>query len=173
MKRNSKGQGHLTNKNGKQFEKIVLEDIKKELKLYESIILNVKCFKNENNSLILFEQSDFYKYAQEKYQIDYKIKTSKKFVADLWIMKNEIDLYLIEVKSQTSPGSTDEKINSGLMLDLIYKDIFNDEKFNYKKMCYITNDFFNDKRYQTSKDILKRKGIEFYIHKLDPKWIKN
>ncbi|MDK2819437.1 MAG: hypothetical protein KFW07_01230 [Mycoplasmataceae bacterium] len=171
MKRNSTGQGHLTNENGKRFEKVVLDNIIKQLNLYESTILNIECYKNENNSLIVFEQSNFYKYAFSKYDIDYKIKASKKYVADLWLLKNEKDLYLMEVKSQKSAGSTDEKIYGGLMLDLIYKEIFNDDKFTYRKICYVTNDYFEDKKYQTPKDILKRNGIEFYIDKLDINWI--
>lgn len=171
MKRNSTGQGHLTNKNGKPFEKLVLRDIIEQLNLYQSTIFNIECYKNENNSLIVFAQSNFYKYAFAKYDIDYKIKASKKYVADLWLLKNDKDLYLVEVKSQTSSGSTDEKIYGGLMLNLIYKDIFNDNKFSYQKICYVTNNYFNQERYNTPKEILKRNGIEFYIDKLDINWI--
>lgn len=172
MKRNSTGQGHLTNKNSKRFEKIVLTNIIEQLNLYESTILNIDCFKDKSNNLIIFEQSKFYNYAKAKHNIDYQIKTSKKYTADLWLLKNEKDLYLIEVKSQTSSGSTEEKIYGGLMFDLIYKEIFNDNNFNYKKICFVTNDYFNQKKFETSKDILKRKGVEFFIDKLDLNWIK-
>jgi hypothetical protein len=83
MKRNSTGQGHLTNKNGKPFEKIVLQDIIEKLNLYESHLLNIDCYKNKDSSLVLFEQRKFYKYAKEKHNLEYKEKASKVYVADL------------------------------------------------------------------------------------------
>jgi uncharacterized membrane protein YobD (UPF0266 family) len=82
-------------------------------------------------------------------------------------MKNEKELLLIEVKSQTKKGSTDEKIYGGLMLNLIYKEIFNDDKFSYKKMCYVTNNFFEHKKFDTPKEILKKHGVDFYIDNLN------
>ncbi|MGL4343412.1 MAG: hypothetical protein ACRCRZ_02525 [Metamycoplasmataceae bacterium] len=172
MKRGSQGQGHLTNKNGKPFEKVVLQDILNQLHLYQSSVLNIDCYKSEQEDLIIFEQGKFYDYAFKKYNIDYKTKASKKYVADLWILKNEKDLFLVEVKSQTSPGSTEEKIYGGLMLHLIYQEIFNDRYFKYQKMCYITNDYFEAKRFDTPKEILKKNGIDFFIDKLDLDWIK-
>ena len=171
MKRNSTGQGHLTNKNGKPFEKIVLQDIIEKLNLYESHLLNVDCYKNEDNSLVVFEQRKFYKYAKEKHNLEYKEKASKVYVADLWLMKDGKELFLIEIKSQTSSGSTEEKIYGGLMLNLIYKEIFNDDKFAYRKMCYVTNDYFEHKRFDTPKEILKKHGVDFYIDNLDLDWI--
>ena len=171
MKRNSTGQGHLTNKNGKPFEKIVLQDIIEKLNLYEDTILNIDCYKNDDNSLVIFEQRKFYKYAKEKHNLEYKEKASKVYVADLWLMKDEKELFLIEIKSQTSSGSTDEKIYGGLMLNLIYKEIFNDDKFSYKKMCYVANDYFEHKRFDTPKEILKKHGIDFYIDKVNLDWI--
>jgi hypothetical protein len=83
MKRNSTGQGHLTNKNGKKFEKIVLQDIIEKLNLYESHLLKVNCYKNKDSSLVIFEQGNFYKYAKQKHNLDYKTKVSKLYKADL------------------------------------------------------------------------------------------
>ena len=102
-------------------KKIVLQDIIEKLHLYESKILNVNCYKNQDNSFVVFEQRNFYKYAKEKHNLYYKDKASKVYVADLWVMKDEKDLFLIEIKSQTSSSSAKEKIYGGLMLNLIYK----------------------------------------------------
>lgn len=172
MKRNSTGQGHLTNMNGKLFEEIVLNDIIIELKLFESSILGIQCYKNVDGDIIIFKQSNFYKYAKNKYNVDYSKKASKKYISDIWILKDEKELFLIEVKSQTSQGSTEEKIYGGLMLDLIYKEIFSDKLFTYKNICYIANDYFEAEKFNTPKKILKENGIEFYIDKLNLKWLK-
>lgn len=60
----------------------MLDDIIVELKLSESAILGIECYKNPNKDIIIFKQSNFYKYAKNKYNVDY----SKKLVKNIFMI---------------------------------------------------------------------------------------
>lgn len=176
MIRYGKG-GANTNKTGLKFEK------DSNLK---SLFLKLEYFCEKTNFERIYKVCDKYKNHQGyfgeginkkfyyflNYYLSTKLNTSINIIEKVGNLlypdkfffneKNNV-LYIIECKTQTVKGSTDEKIQTGPYKKYFYEKIISEYGINVEIM-YIWNQWFNKTKYDTVKEFLQKNNIRYYLN---------
>ena len=77
---------------------------------------------------------------------------------------NIININIIEDKYQQGAGSVDEKLQTCVYKLWEYQRLFTqiDNNINVN-LCYLLNNFFNDKKYRDTKVFMRNNGVSYFI----------
>lgn len=156
--------GAKTNQSGLKFEREVeLADLLKKqgYNLIEDKIGH-SIFLNEELIGILLKKYGLYRFLDSK-GINYKDYLSKRLLPDnaLINLKNNT-FYIIEVKFQAKPGSTDEKLQTCHYKLNQYRKLLS--KLNYNvEFSYILNDWFSNPGYRDTLGYVEEAGCRYYF----------
>jgi hypothetical protein len=120
----------------------------------------------------VFKKYDFYKKFLRKYNVDWKLRVSKRLLPDdaYFCLKTKT-LIIIEKKFQSGSGSTDEKIQTCDFKKKQYERLVQGLDFKVQYV-YLLNDWFKDKKYQDALNYVKKVNCDYYFNKL-PKELFN
>lgn len=120
----------------------------------------------------VFKEYDFYKKFLSKYNVDWKLRISKRLLPDdaYFCLKTKT-LTIIEKKFQSGSGSTDEKIQTCDFKKKQYERLVQGLDFKVQYV-YLLNDWFKDKKYQDALNYVKQVNCDYYFNKL-PKELFN
>jgi hypothetical protein len=162
---NKNGGGSNTNLNGLYFEeKTNLINVFKKHELIE--IINNYVFLNKEEIGFYTEKHNFYKSFLEPFGVNYKNILSKKLLPDgVFVNTKNKTIYIIEKKYQQSPGSVDEKIQTGPYKKRIFSKLCENTGY-FVKYYYLLNEWFNKSEYDDVKDYLIDSGCGVYINEI-------
>lgn len=153
--------GSNTNLNGLSYEDMTnLEEYYSEISYdKKEKIKNIK-FKDYERELIVANKSKLYK-VMEKIGEKNKLQPAAgcKEPDEAYIDKNRKITFIIEKKFQQTPGSVDEKIQTGHFKKTHYSKQFPNYKINY---IYCLSDWFKRDEYTSVLDYLKENDIPIF-----------
>ncbi|WP_342189912.1 hypothetical protein [Spiroplasma endosymbiont of Dilophus febrilis] len=178
MIRNGRG-GANTNKTGLSFEnyfqfKETLENVGFILKIttFKNIFKIVDKYDKELGYMGEQPNSKFYDFFDDylSIKLDEKIDLQADIDVRLFPDKFYFDtveqiLYIIECKTQTVSGSTDEKIQTAPFKKYFYSQLL--LKYNIKiEFIYVWNEWFNHKRYGLVKEFLNQNNVKYFLDEI-------
>lgn len=113
-----------------------------------------------------FRKYGLYSYLKDK-SIDYRKHITKKLLPDdaIFVMKNNT-FFILEIKFQETPGSTDEKLQTCDFKIKRYRKLLSKLKVKVEYI-YILNDWFKKEEYKDVLDyILSIQGCSYYFNHL-------
>lgn len=167
----NKSGGANTNKSGKAFEKETDGTQQLLQSGYEKIVKSASYLhkKINNKDILFFQQTNFRKYMLNEYNIIIKRNPD-----EIYMIKedNHITFKIIEKKNQQCSGTVDSKIYNGpyfieeytyFLKDLINKNITYKVEYAYSLSDYFKNLFETSKKWQFTKDYLKKHNINIFF----------
>lgn len=164
--------GAKTNENGLEYEK------KTSLALmFENANINLNEITNckgvysvkKGNDLLGYygAKKAFYRFVKSILKIEIHIETNVgKLEPDTFFynVKQKM-VYIIEMKTQSTHGSVDEKIQTGTYKRSYYSVLFFEEEINIDYI-YILSDWFKGEKYRNVLLFLAQNGISYYFNKI-------
>lgn len=179
--------GHLTTKNGKNFEEITcIENVLLENN-FEKIVFNKNKYgyyfekEEENIKIIYLTQSGFKSYFSKYYNISIHRYPDEAF---LIYNNNNLHIKILEKKNQNNNGSVEDKMKNGHFNKREYEKMISDKmekEHNIKTIVsysFCINDFLQNKftsgnhKYNIIKEIMDEDKIKIF-HGEDENYYKN
>ena len=159
--------GANTNLNGLSFEATTnLEPYYSECIINKNNKTKKIKFNNYNKYFINANKSSLHKYMDSNGEKSVDEEEQKieliagcKEPDEAYINLEEKKLYIIEKKYQQTPGSVDEKIQTGHVKQQFYEILYPNYKINY---MYCLSDWFNRPEYKSVLQILKKNNVEVF-----------
>lgn len=154
--------GHMTNHNGLNYEEITSLNTEYEV-LQNTRGNNFSKIKFSMNDKIFIKlcKSDLFNYMKKKNELsDITPASGCKKPDEVYLDEENNKLFIIEKKFQQTPGSVDEKIQTGVFKKFHYSQLFKNYDIKY---IYCLSDWFKKKEYSSVLEYLDKNGVIIFF----------
>lgn len=165
------GGGADTTRNGNMFENEA--SVEKMLIANGYTVFSGVVTKNGEHIGLISSKSAFYTDILHVGENDVRKKYGKTLEPDaVFLNKLNHTLYILEMKSQKTPGSVDEKIQTCEYKLRFYNSLRWDygleETINHIRFYYILSDYFHSPAYREALRFIQDKGCDYYFNTVEP-----